>query len=60
MSDRAIIDESVSAGSTLISVTLAAMAMNKNVILQVDGCIKLTAGEATTAPKITKIHLFNQ
>ncbi len=60
LNDRAIIDDTnADAGAkTLISVALAAMAMDKDVVLQVDGCTIIDSDGVTTAPNISKIHFF--
>jgi len=59
LSDRAVIVESDLAGKTLIAVTLSALGTNKNVVIQVDGCTPITTTEDTSAPKVTKIQLYN-
>lgn len=56
--DRAVIVETDVGGKVLLSVALAALTADREVIVRVDGCTQLNPEESFTAPKVVKLHVF--
>ena len=50
LTDRGILDETLTGGKTMFSVLLAAFMADKQVVVRVDGCL--------AAPKIVKVQLY--
>lgn len=50
LSDRAILDETLTGGKSMFSVLLAAFISEKELVIRVDGCL--------TAPKIIKVQVY--
>ena len=50
LSDRAILDESLTGGKSMFSILLAAFMSEKDLVIRVDGCL--------SAPKIIKVQVY--
>ena len=59
LSDRAVVIETDNSSKTMLSVALTALTSGKDVVIQVSGCTPINTGYTNTAPKVTKVQIYN-